>query len=239
MKKYTFAQYASALWLPLVLIAIVISTFSAPLGLLTSALWRGMRAASTLTPGAAFTLGLGVCVVLVLLAQLVLQAARGIVKFTCDSPPLWRGEFTKSTPQPRSFGVFTSAYAEDRSPAPQRRSPARSISYAAAMGGAGVGAVAGYGAYSGYSDPHDMSDPLYSLNTLQAQQLEQMQEPQRIFPLVNPTTGITMSADSGIDDTGHVYCDPTPIYEAPHYETPSYDYGNNNCGGGGCGGFDF
>src|SRR5512133_2634714 len=74
---------------------------------------------------------------------------------------------------------------------------------------------------------------------LKARMLEQLQEPQRMFPLVNPTTGATMSTDTGIDDTEHVYCDAAPIYETPHYDTPSFDYGSSNCGGGCGGGFDF
>lgn len=49
-----------------------------------------------------------------------------------------------------------------------------------------------------------MHDPLSDLNAVQAQQLAQMQEPQRMFPLVNPRNGITMTSDSGIDDTGHL-----------------------------------
>lgn len=123
------------------------------------------------------------------------------------------------------FGHSQARCSSYASPTPRRSPVSAQRSYS--------GAATGYAAGQAW-DMHDPSDPLNQLAAQQhAQQLAQMQEPQpqRMFPLVNPSTGATMSSDSGIDDTGHIYCDPSPIFE-----TPSYDYGNNNsCGGG----FDF
>lgn len=129
------------------------------------------------------------------------------------------------------FGHSQARCSSYASPAPRRStvSAPRRYNESAGYSGAGYAAAAAGVGVAAWGEMHD------PLAAAQAQQLEQMhQEPQRMFPLVN-TNGISMSSDSGVDDLGHTYGDPAPVFE-----TPSYDYSNNF--GGGCntgGGFDF
>src|SRR5450830_522609 len=129
------------------------------------------------------------------------------------------------------FGHSQARCSSYASPAPRRSTVSAPRRYNESSGYSGAGYAAA-AAGVGVAAWGDMHDPLAAA---QAQQLEQMhQEPQRMFPLVN-TNGISMSSDSGVDDLGHTYGDPAPVFE-----TPSYDYSNNF--GGGCntgGGFDF
>lgn len=165
------------------------------------------------------------------LALLLCLVVGRLISLVVLWPVLWLARHFSFESAPTHCGSYAS-------PAPRRYSaPAdSSAGYAAA-----AGAATGYAAGQVWGDMSDPLDPMNPLNPLSpaaqqhAQMLEQMQEPTRMFPLVNPTNGIPMSSDGGVDDFGHAYGDPAPVFE-----TPSYDYSNNSCGG--CntgGGFDF